>query len=184
MKTLVFDFFGVVVSEILPVWFEKKCCSDEDFLQVKHKYASKGDVGEITFDELVDLIARDYNRNKDELIEEWFDLCKPNNEMINFIRSRKEQKILLSNAPSGLVESIIEKYSLSDLFDEKVISYREHITKPDTKIYQIVENKCKKSSIIFVDDNEKNLVPAGKLGWETIRFIDTSQTIKELEERL
>lgn len=184
MKTLVFDFFGVVVSEILPVWFEKNCSSTVDFMKIKEEYANKGDLGEITFDELANLIANDFKRDKNELIKEWFDLSVPNQRMINFIRSRKEQKILLSNAPNGLVERIIEKYSLNDLFDEIVVSYKEHVKKPNVKIYKVVEKKSANKEIIFIDDNDNNLIPAEKLGWETIKFKDNDSALKELEERL
>lgn len=59
---------------------------------------------------------------------------------------------------------------------EPIIPYLQTITissqvgycKPDPAIYEIVKSKINNNTTIYVDDQEKNLDPARKLGWTTV----------------
>jgi 2-haloacid dehalogenase len=48
----------------------------------------------------------------------------------------------------------------------------EKISKPDKRLYEIVENRIKAtgSEIYFIDDNPENLQTAKKMGWQTFLY--------------
>lgn len=49
------------------------------------------------------------------------------------------------------------------------ISNQVGLCKPDTRIYELVQSHFDGNTrILYVDDQEKNLVPAQKLGWRTL----------------
>lgn len=58
-----------------------------------------------------------------------------------------------------------------DPFDFTILSCEVGVRKPDEKIYNIALSKIPNinpSNIVYIDDNPKNLVPAQKLGMQTI----------------
>jgi HAD superfamily hydrolase (TIGR01509 family) len=48
------------------------------------------------------------------------------------------------------------------------ISSQVGYCKPDPSIYRIVQSLLKSDQVIYVDDQERNLIPARELGWTTI----------------
>ncbi|MBD0380180.1 HAD family hydrolase [Paenibacillus sedimenti] len=58
--------------------------------------------------------------------------------------------------------------------------------KPDPKIYQLVQEKIvhRTTSIIYVDDQQKNLIPAEELGWETVFADQEGKWVTEITNRL
>lgn len=181
MRIIVTDFFGVVVSEVLPIWFTK-LFGEEEGMRLKHKYASLADSGEIDFDELVNIVAKDFNLDNVSLKEEWLDLAKPNDEVVEVLKQIKDPIILLSNAPKGLVEDILAKYNLTNLFNQIIISYQYKISKPDKRIYELVYKYYKKDNeFIFIDDNLVNLTTPKDMGWKTIHFENNEKSMEVLK---
>ncbi|PIR04638.1 MAG: hypothetical protein COV57_03370 [Candidatus Liptonbacteria bacterium CG11_big_fil_rev_8_21_14_0_20_35_14] len=71
---------------------------------------------------------------------------------------------------------------MSLYFDEVIISAEVGINKPDPKIYSLALDKIKSNpeESIFIDDLEKNLEPAKKLGIATILYENPKQLEKNL----
>jgi putative hydrolase of the HAD superfamily len=76
--------------------------------------------------------------------------------------------------------------AVMDLFDTVIESSKAGIRKPDPRIYTLA---CETMAItpaetIFLDDLGINLKPAKALGMTTIKVLDSSQAISELETHL
>ncbi|MCL4440844.1 MAG: HAD family hydrolase [Firmicutes bacterium] len=74
-----------------------------------------------------------------------------------------------------------QKYGLDRLFKQVIISGDVCYRKPSPEIYKIFLEKsgCCASDCVFIDDRHKNLVPAGELGMNVIKF--TREGISEGE---
>lgn len=181
MRVLVLDFFGVLVGEILPIWF-KKMFGPKDVNSIKEKYSKKADLGEITYEELLNKVSEDYNIDKNKLDQEWMSSACLNKELVYYLEKSSIPIVLLSNAPSGLVERIIDNYKIDYLFDYKIISYKIGVAKPKRSIYEkIYDFYDKTNEFIFVDDNKNNLLVPLELGWKVIHFTG-NECIKELKK--
>ena len=74
--------------------------------------------------------------------------------------------------------------ALDELFDVVIESSRVGVRKPDPKIYELVCEAMgvEPSEVVFLDDLGVNLKPAAAMGMTTIKVIDATQAIAELQE--
>ena len=80
-KVIIFDFFGVISSEVAPFWFEKHFTNSLS-LQLKEKYVHPADKGEISESKLFDTLAELISASPTTIRQEWFDLVQINSELI------------------------------------------------------------------------------------------------------
>lgn len=109
-------------------------------------------------------------------------------EIISFIKKIKTQSIktaVLSNTIKPHVE-IIVKHNGYKNFDVVILSCRVHLQKPDPKIYLLTAKRLgiKPKECIFIDDEEKNLKSAKKLGMKTVLAKNTKQVINSVSRIL
>jgi FMN phosphatase YigB (HAD superfamily) len=90
----------------------------------------------------------------------------------------------LSNMPYITIKHLERKYSIWEMFDECLISSRIGMIKPDLQIYKYMIDSYALSPkyTVFIDDTQKNIDSAKKLGINTILFIDPIQCRRELEK--
>lgn len=90
----------------------------------------------------------------------------------------------LSNFSSKVRVDCKEALSFLEYMDGGVFSYEDHLIKPDTEIYELLLSRygLKAEECVFMDDTEKNLPPAKRLGIHTILFQDREQAVSELEK--
>lgn len=107
-------------------------------------------------------------------------------ELVKKIRKNNQLKMIcMSNINSSHWKYIKKmKWNIWDLFDEFILSHEVHLTKPDSKIFEIAIQKagCIPEEIIFVDDGFNNIRAASELGITGIRFVDIEELIKSLNE--
>jgi len=172
-KTVIFDFFGVVCSEVASVWFAKYF-EKEKALSIKEKYVRPADSGEITGKKLFEELATLSNSNSDSVREEWLSLIKIDQKMISLIKDIKgDFRIVLgSNAPSNFLRQILKENNLEKLFDTIIISSEIRVAKPDrlffNKAMEILEEVP--DNLLFFDDNQKNIEAAQKIGIQSHLF--------------
>ena len=89
---------------------------------------------------------------------------------------------LLSNQIEDYMEEIIKKYDFAALFDAMVLSYKIGKTKPDISLFQEMLDvlNVKHHDCIFIDDQEKNILAAQKLGILCIHFENIELLRKQL----
>jgi len=71
-------------------------------------------------------------------------------------------------------------------FDPVILSYKEKISKPDPRIYQIAVQRTgvKPQEILFVDNMEENILTAEKAGMRTILARNSEQVITDIKQIL
>ena len=92
----------------------------------------------------------------------------------------------LNNEAAELNTYRIEKFGLTPIFEAFMSSCWLGSRKPMTKIYvdAIAIAQAKPETTLFIDDRERNLVPARELGINTIHFESATQLRKDLRHVL
>lgn len=182
ITTVVFDFFGVVSSEVAPFWFEKRFPSDA--VRLKHEYMSPADDGRINDVELFENLSRLSGEPAEEIRQEFYRLAVINHDTVALIeRLRKNYRVaLLSNAQAEWLEGIFERDGLCRLFDERIISSKERVSKPSREIFELLLERVGISpeEAVFLDDNVKNVEAARTVGMHGIVFESAEQAECEL----
>ena len=183
-ELIIFDFFGVISSEIAPIWL-RKYFDEETSKTIKRDIVSQVDIGEISEEELYIKLGDLAKLTPEKVKNEWEKLVIINTELTDFIRSIKNNYLiaLLSNASETFLRKILDKYSLYDLFDTIVISSEEKIVKPNEEIYNIVLNRLdiKPEKALMIDDNINNINGSKEAGIEGIIYNDFKKFKKEFE---
>ena len=186
-KVIVFDFFGVISSEVAPFWLERYF-DKETAKEIKSKIVSQVDSGELTENELNLKLAELTNVSAETVKKEWKELVKIDSELVNYIKELRKEYIiaLLSNASATFLRRILDENKLNNIFDVIMISSEEKITKPNIEIYERLLNKInvKPENSIMVEDNPKNLEGASKAGIKGILYSDFDKFLKDLNEAL
>jgi putative hydrolase of the HAD superfamily len=191
IKTIISDLGGVVLNRgIWIFWdylekefnipFEK---SKVSFLKYYKLYFS-GEISEELFwtNYLKDLnLKRDWRELRTILLTSF----KPNECVINFYRELREkgyELVLLSDQTKEWWPFLDKTFGISKHFDTTIVSALVGLYKPNQDIYELALTKSKSiaEECVFIDDLEKNLVPAKEMGMKTILFKDC----KELKEKL
>ena len=182
-KVILFDFFGVISSEVSPIFF-KRYFNEEEAKIVKEEIMSKGDKGELSEEEIYDLIAKRVNETPLKVKENFKELIHINYELVNYIKElKKEYRIyLLSNAVSSFLRRILKENNLYELFNEVYISGEIKLIKPYKEYFNYVIEKedLDPSMCIMIDDNKKNIEGAISCNLNGIVFINN----KDLKEKL
>lgn len=88
----------------------------------------------------------------------------------------------LSNMHFASIEYLEQNETFWDVFDGRVISCRLQLCKPESGIYEHLLRTygLQAAETVFIDDVQKNLDAAAKLGIRTIRFENAAQCEREL----
>lgn len=175
-KLIIFDCFGVIFEEVAPV-FLKRHLPTETIDEIKDKLFVPADLGLVTHEELLSNMADEIGLPLEDVKTEWKSLFIIKEDTVTAIKQLKSSNdiALLSNAPLGVVENLIEKHKLSGLFDNTLISCNIGLAKPDSEIYR----KCislfgkEYDEIYMVDDSAKNLEVLPSMGIKPILFRTT-----------
>ena len=172
-ELIIFDFFGVLCSEIAPVWFGQRYEKDKAE-ELKSRYFSDADLGNITMSKLLEKMSIELDYDINALQNELNALICINFDMLSYIEKLREKYeiALLSNAPLEFLDDILDKYKIRKYFDKIFISCHMRVAKPDIKAYL----NCIESyppgfeKIYMIDDNPKNLEHISAIGIEPILF--------------
>ena len=184
-KAIIFDFYGVVSSEVGIVWLKSKF-GDEKAKEIEKRYGPIADKEEITEEELFEAMGKLAQEDPKEVRKAWLKLAVINRGVIELIKKLKPSYkiILLSNATRPFFEQLMEENNLKKLFDDIVVSFEIKAIKPEPKIYRIALERSGLSpeETIFIDDREENIKASEALGIKSILFIDTESLEIELRE--
>jgi len=125
------------------------------------------------------------DKQMEEIIKLWTTTWKLNPEMEEFVKKLGENYILAILSNSDPVNH--QEYSRKGWFlpfKHLILSHEIGILKPDKRIYEITLEKLgiPGESCLFIDDQEKNLVPAREFGMKTIVYKNFIQMKEELEK--
>ena len=180
IKNIIFDIGNVilnfdyekVINQFTNIEYEQKFIMNNILHSPEWLEYGLIDTGYITKENAIKIVQDRTNHTNDDLVEKFWnnyiDYASINNNVLNLIRDlkKKDYKIyLLSNINSYTYE-FVKKSNLFDIVDGYVLSYQEHQIKPYISIYNtlITKYKLNTNECLFIDDNEKNIETANKLG--------------------
>ena len=147
------------------------------------------DKGNLTNDEIVGRFMENDPEIADQLknaFENIAGIIQKREKTIPWIKALQAAgyKVLyLSNFSSQALEGCPDAMAFLDETDGGILSYTEHVVKPDPRIYHLLEEKYDlvPERTVFIDDTKVNIDTAQKLGWKGIVYRDYQQTISELK---
>ena len=175
ISRIVFDFFGVISSEVAPFIFGE-VFSDEEAKRLKEEYMQPADRGDITEEQMYENLARLFSRTPEDMEEEYLRRAVIDRDMVAYIEElRKTYRVcLLSNAQSDYLRKVFDREDLDRLFDRKVVSGDVRMIKPYPEIFEhlLKLEGIKPSEAVFIDDNPKNVEGARAVGMNAILYSD------------
>jgi 2-haloacid dehalogenase len=108
--------------------------------------------------------------------ERWIEMATPVIEhSVHLMRTLQSKGIPVFSLTNFGIQSYAyaaTKYPFLSEFDQDYISGHMAVTKPDPKIYQMVEDGCgfAPETLLFADDRTDNIVAAKARGWQTHLF--------------
>ena len=189
-KAIIFDYTGVLTKEgniyhAGELLAEKYNCGRDDFLRLMKENWKKARINDMSSKLFWKNLADYLKIDSDLFRKDYLEFFKIDVKVLEFIKKLKTNyKLgLLSNQLEDWLEEEIKKYNLDNVFDVIVASYQIKKAKPELEVYKGIAKKLKvyPSECIFVDDLERNLIPARELGMNTILFKDLKQLKEELK---
>jgi putative hydrolase of the HAD superfamily len=106
-------------------------------------------------------------------------------DLIEILKSRNFKIGIISDTEPGTAKYFREKYN-QNLFEKTIFSCEVGVVKPNPEIYKIALNKInsRAKESLFIDDKEKNISGAMKVGMNGILFNSYKQLIKDLNNIL
>ena len=98
-------------------------------------------------------------------------------ELLRRLKAKGYPLYCLSNMHFASIEYLEQNETFWDVFQGRVISCRLNLCKPEAAIYEHLLQSfgLQASGTVFIDDVQKNLDAAARLGIQTIRFEDARQ---------
>ncbi|MBQ7776217.1 MAG: HAD family phosphatase [Lachnospiraceae bacterium] len=103
---------------------------------------------------------------------------------IQELKEKGYKVFYLSNFFRKAQEDCAETMDFLPFMDGGILSYQEKVTKPDAAIYQLLLSRygLKAEESVFLDDTEKNITGAVKVGIHGIVFQNRKQACEELRK--
>ncbi len=148
------------------------------------------DIGNLTNDEIVDRFVENDPGIEKELRNAFSDLKdivtrrERTIPWINALKRSGYKVLVLSNFSRQAVEGCSDAMSFLDYVDGGILSYRDHVIKPDHAIYRLLMERydLAPKKTVFIDDTPRNIDVAIELGWHGIVFKSYEQVEKELHD--
>lgn len=101
------------------------------------------------------------------------------------LRAKGRPVYALTNYPAQKFEETRKLYPFLDEFDAIVVSGREGVTKPDSRIFELLFSRTKRKpqDLLFVDDSPRNIAAAEKLGMAGVLYAPGVDLAGELSAR-
>jgi len=174
-KAIIFDCFGVIVTESGKMWFEKHAPGEASD-QLRLEYCRKEDAGEISAEEFFGLLATLNATSAAAVQKEWEETALPNADVVAYIRELKEtyKTALCTNAASAFLRGLLARHELSPLFYDIIVSSEVRLIKPGPEIFTLTLSRLGvgASEAIFIDDNPANVAAAEALGIRSLVYRD------------
>jgi len=196
IKSVVFDWGGVISPAGTPdevgISLSQLVKADLDYVKDAFRlYAEDFKRGKLKEDDFWKLIQNKFNIQIEPAKRSiWTNVkfFQPSSKISNFVQELKSKKLdvsILSNTFPPTASDIKDKGWYDD-FDSVVLSSDVGFAKPDIEIYELLLKTTgyQPEETVFIDDQEKCLVPARNLGFQTVLAVDTDQIIDQVNKIL
>jgi epoxide hydrolase-like predicted phosphatase len=197
IRAIIFDLGGVLVRtvDVTPrerlasrLGMDRSALEDFIFGGASGDRAQKGEINlSQHWENLASRLGFSVQQVKD-LVDEFFAGDALDTALVDYVRTLHGhyKTALLSNAWDDTRQAIVERWHIDDAFDELIISSELGIVKPDPRIFQLVLDKLgvTANQAVFVDDMQRNVDGARRVGLEGICFQNPQQMKLDLERLL
>lgn len=186
-KVMLFDFFGVICSEIAPFWL-RRYFGEAEAVEIKADIVARGDLGSVGEEEMFSLISERCGIAPERIRTEWEEYISINESLVRYITELRDRApiYLLSNAVAPILRRILEGYDLYRLFDGVYISSELRLAKPSPDYFLEVLSRIGSDAAdaVMIDDNPQNIAGAVRAGIDGIVFESVGQLKESLEKFL
>jgi epoxide hydrolase-like predicted phosphatase len=193
IRTVVLDIGGVLVGFDFREFISGKG-NDEEMTErmisatVHSPWWKEYDRGNMSDDEIMDKFCEDAPDIADDIRRTFADidgLLTRREETIPWIRALKAagyQILLLSNYSQRALDGCPDANDFLDEVDGGILSFRDHVIKPDHEIYELLMERYDlvPEETVFVDDTPANIDAARELGWYGVVWENRQQVEEDL----
>ena len=197
IKTVIFDIGNVLTDFAWKEMYKEKGLGGETFdrvakATVQSPYWCELDRGIMTFSEVMDKFVSLDSEMEDEIrrvLADMHGIVTGRSYAVPWVCSLKKQGLkvyVLSNFSEKIWKECIDALEFFEFTDGGIISYKEHLIKPDQAVYQLLLERyglCA-DECVFIDDLEENIETARTLGINGIVFENYEQAKNELNNIL
>ena len=195
IKTVIFDIGNVLTDFAWREMYVEKGLSGETFERVakatvQGPYWCELDRGVMTFDEVVERFISLDSEMEDEIRRVLADThgivtgrCYAVPWVIE-LKRRGLKVYVLSNFSEKIWKDCREALEFYEYTDGGVISYKEHLIKPDAKIYSLLLKRygLNADECVFIDDSAANIKTANEFGIHGIVYTNCDKLRKDFDE--
>ena len=185
IRGIIFDCFGVLYGGSYDAL--RQLCPP-DLLDDLRDYNRQADYGFITSQEYIVGVAALIGKSEDEVRAIFHTKHVRNQPLIDYMKLLRGtyKTALLSNVSNGLIDTLFTPEELEELFDTVLLSYQEHVVKPNPVIFDLIARKMELSTgeCVMIDDLEENCEGAEIAGMESILHTSNETTIDALSKKL
>lgn len=194
MKTnnLIFDIGGVIILQPKADWSAKENrlglkdgTIKRIFVDCFNKQTTDKNFNERKYFEenYSDILSWEQYQN---LIKDFFASEKVNEPLLEWTQKKKVEGYriyALTNNTAVLEKLLKEKFKIEDIFDKVFNSAEIGLAKPDPKIFQYLLSQINANpeQCLFVDDSQRNVEAAGKLGLVSILFMNNQSFFEQTD---
>ena len=198
ITTIIFDFGGVLINLDLDRCIERlKELGVQNLEDKLSNFGQKGfflqcEKGEIGIPEFCENVRKlaDIHLTDQQIIDAWclFLVDIPDYKMELLLELKKKYRLLLlSNTnPIHIEISAVNEFArfglkVKDVFDKCYYSYEMKMAKPDAEIFEtlLTDAVVKAEECLFLDDGQKNIEQATKLGIQSY-LVDVKEDLRKL----
>jgi 2-haloacid dehalogenase len=131
------------------------------------------------FRDTVAATAAAYPDHRDAILmwhDNWLDIAQPvipqSVALLLQLRAKGVPVFALTNFGIGTFDLARKRYAFLDEFDRAYVSGHMAVTKPESRIYEMVEadSGLSPEALLFADDRPENIAAAAARGWRTHLF--------------
>lgn len=183
-RCVVFDFFGVISSEVAKYWLANYFPPDQA-REIKDALFPAADRGEVSQEALFAHLAGLVKITPERFEREFYSYIKIDPDMVALIRRLRGRTRLglLTNAMAPFVRGIMAEHELEPLFDAIIVSAECRMAKPDPAIFRAMLAKLDVAAAdtVMVDDNPDNVAAARSVGMQTVLFTSCAELERALD---
>ncbi len=142
--------------------------SDDDFLSYMNKtYATTQQVTKEYFLKTIDHMTP----------------CQPVYRLAEKLRAQGIKTGIVSNV-FAMTAEVLRQRGMYDNFDPVLLSNEVHLVKPDPAFYALALQRLglPTHEVLFIDDQDKALVPARTIGMHTVLAVSPQQIVRDVED--
>lgn len=193
IKTVIFDIGNVMVDFCFDQFIARYGYCEHILERIRNATLGSGfwkelDRGLLSYEEVLGkFIEKDPEMEPQirQVLSDTKGIVLKREHAVSWVRNLKAagyQVLALSNYPEKVYLDNPEPLAFLDDMDGYILSYRDHVIKPEEAIYRLLMQRygfCPEECV-FIDDLQENLDAAAGLGWHTIRYQSYEQAKSEL----